>query len=249
MPKRNSVKPQEYPRLPHSSLLDDSRLQQHTNKIPLEELKKIILTAIENANKKSSREILNILDDVSEYEAQKKYQEEGKKLFQYFRQYCGDPASTAYECLHKHYVDVGKEQFRNKTLQRRRMNSGWRYQFIAKDLANASNYSYEEIAQAVLEVLLEASKPDPLEYVIPEELLTAFGACCAEKQLVDANGFFNDAHALVDFFASGEAEYREVTQEELDSDEDASMERLIQLYFTPRNFPDSSVQNIVITGV
>lgn len=313
MPKANSVKPQEYPRLSNSSLLDDSKVQQHVQKVSSEELKRIILTAIENANKKSSQEILNIPDGLSELQIQKRYQEEGKKLFQYFRKYYDDPASTAHECLHKHYVDVGKEQFRNKTLQRQRMNSGWRYQFIAKDLANASrrfvsvsdvgakegdfnaqvsllgdrkapisiyvsvknrsntlggqdwpkaiealedvarfdknrngpylcvfgiamengnrlikknmmkrpysvntevwfsdyfwpffsNFSYQEIIHAVLEVLLEATKPDPLEDVIPEELLSAFGACCAEKQLVDANGYFNDAQKLVNFFVRG----------------------------------------------
>lgn len=315
MPKNNPV-PQDYPRISEETnayygLLDDSKLQQHTYKVPIEELKKIILRAIENANKKSSRVILDIPDSLSEGEVQKKYEEEGKELFKYFRQYYGDPASTAHECLHKHYVEVGKEQFRNKTLQRQRMNSGWRYQFIAKDVAtnsrrfisvsdmgakeadfnaqiglidtskapvniyvsiknrsntmggqdwpkaiyaledvarfdknrggpylcvfgitiqkgkrytkveNAtnrpysvnteiwlsdyfwpffSNYSYQEIVQIVLEVLLEASKPDKLDDVIPEELLKSFGASCANHHLVDVNGYFDDAQKLVNFF-------------------------------------------------
>jgi hypothetical protein len=42
-----------------------------------------------------------------------------------------------------------------------------------------------------------------LDVETPEELLTAFGACCAEHELVDANGFFNDALKLVDFFVGG----------------------------------------------
>ncbi len=291
-------------------MLDDSRLQQHTSKVPLGELKQFIRRAIENANKKSSRVILEIPEGLSEVEVQKKYKEEGKQLFQYFRKYFGDPASSAYECLHKHFSTIGKEQFRNKTLQRQRMNSGWRYQFIAKDLAIASqrfrsvsdigaqeadfnaqisqidendpvniyvsiknrsntmggqdwpkaihaledvarldknrsgpylcvfgitmqrgkryikqkkdtkrpysvnteiwhsdyfwpffsNYSYQEIIQTVLEVLQEISKPDTLEDVVPEDLLEAFGECCIQHHLVDANGYFHDAQKLVDFF-------------------------------------------------
>jgi hypothetical protein len=47
----------------------------------------------------------------------------------------GDPASTAYDCLGKHYREIAAEQFRNQTLQKQRMNSGWRYQYIAKDCA------------------------------------------------------------------------------------------------------------------
>ena len=310
MAKRSSIRPQEYPRLHDSPLMDDSKLQQHIYKVPLEELKKIILKAIENANKKASLIILKIPEGLSEVEVQKRYRKAGKELFSYFRQYCGDPASTAYECLDKHYVEIGKEQFRNKMLQRLRMNAGWKYQFIAKGLATASkrfesvsdmgaketdfnaqincidkskasiglyvsvknrvntmggqdwpkaiealenmalgdrnktgpylcvfgiamehgnrfvkterggraysvntevwkaddfwpffsNYSYQEIIQAVLEVLQETAKRDPLENIIPDELLSAFGACCEAKELVDVNGNFNDAKKLVDFF-------------------------------------------------
>ncbi|HEV2582955.1 MAG TPA: hypothetical protein VGT44_19000 [Ktedonobacteraceae bacterium] len=66
-----------------------------------------------------------------------------------------------------------------------------------------SNYSYQEIIHAVLEVLLEVPKPDAMDIEIPEKLLTAFGACCAAKGLIDANGFFNDAQKLVNFFVGG----------------------------------------------
>ncbi len=314
MAKRN-LGPQNYPRINDETssqgMLDDSKLQQHSYKVPLEELQRIILKAIENANKKSSRAILDIPDRLSEQEVQKKYEEEGKKLFAYFRQYYGDPASTAHEYLNRSYKDVAKEQFRNRTLQKQRMNSGWRYQFIAKDMAIASkrfisvsdvghqeadfnvqvglideskdpitiyvsiknrqntmggqdwpkaiqalenvarldknqvgpylcvfgitmqkgkryvkvrgntkipysvnteiwlsdyfwpffsNYQYKEIIHTVLEVLLEASKPDRLEEVVPDELIESFGACCLKHHLIDANGFFHDAKKLVDFF-------------------------------------------------
>jgi len=311
MAKKDTIKPQEYPRL-SDSRLDDSKLQQHIYKIPLDELKKIIRMAIEDANKKSSREILNIPEGLSESELQKAYRKGGQELFKYFRKSYSDPAVTAYECLHRDYREVGREQFRSQRLQRIRMNSGWKYQFIAKDLASASKrfvsvseiggakqtdfnaqinridenngsvslyvsvknksdtvggqdfpnavdalekiarldknkrgpylcvfgitmeivgrhvrvenstnrpysvnteiwganyfwpffsaYSYREIMQAVLEVLQETAKPDPLENIVPDELLNAFGACCIEKELVDANGKFNDAKKLVDFF-------------------------------------------------
>lgn len=73
-----------------------------------------------------------------EEEAVKIYEREGKKLFDYFLKYYGDPASTAFESEGMHYSDVAREQFRNRTLQKQRMNSGWRYQFIAKDCAITS---------------------------------------------------------------------------------------------------------------
>lgn len=315
MAKKNSSF-QNYPRIQDEAskdegLLDDSKLQQHTYVIPKEDLHQIILRAIEDANRKSSRAILTISEELSEQEVQKKYKEEGKKLFNYFRRSYGDPASSAHEYLHKDYKDVAREQFRNRTLQMQRMNSGWRYQFIAEYLAIASkrfisvsdigakeadfnvkvsltdpseapvniyvsvknrdntmggqdwpkaiqalenmarldknkvgpylcvfgiamqkgiryakrqnetntlysvntevwksdyfwpffsNYSYQEIVHAVLEVLIEASQPDQLEGVIPEELLEAFGECCRKHYLIDSDGVFHDALGLVDFF-------------------------------------------------
>lgn len=63
-----------------------------------------------------------------------------------------------------------------------------------------SDFSYQEMIHTVLNVLLEVSKPDTLEDVIPERLLSAFGTSCAEHHLVDANGYFHDAQKLVDFF-------------------------------------------------
>lgn len=128
---------QGYPRL-DSGLLDDSKLQPQKTKIPVDRLREIIASAIETANRKSSRVVLNLPDEVSEEMVQKIYQREGHKLFDYFRHYFGDPASTAHQCLHRHCHDVAKEQFRNRTLQKERMNSAWRYQYIAKDAAIAS---------------------------------------------------------------------------------------------------------------
>ncbi len=130
---------QRYHRLPDSDLLDDSQLVPHKSKIPIDKLKKIIISAIETAGRKSSRAILNLPDDASEEEVRRTYQKEGWELFKYFIKYCGDPASTAQQCLYRKSADVAKEQFRNRTLQKERMNSAWRYQFIAKDAASASS--------------------------------------------------------------------------------------------------------------
>jgi len=129
---------QRYPRLPDSDLLDDSKLVPHRLKIPIERLKEIIISAIETAGRKSSRAILNLPDDATEEEVSRTYKKEGWELFKYFIKYCGDPASTAQQCLNRGYADVAREQFRNRTLQKERMNSAWRYQFIAKDAASAS---------------------------------------------------------------------------------------------------------------
>jgi hypothetical protein len=63
------------------------------------------------------------------------YRKEGRELFKYFRKYCGDPAATAHQIYKKNYRDVAVEQFRNRTLQKERMNSGWRYQYLVIDCA------------------------------------------------------------------------------------------------------------------
>lgn len=129
---------QRYPRLLDSDLLDDSKLVPHQYKIPADRLKEIISAAIQTAERKSSRAILNLSDDASEEEVEKTYKKQGWELFKYFINYCGDPASTAHQCLGRKCSEVAKEQFRNRTLQKQRMNSAWRYQFIAKDAASAS---------------------------------------------------------------------------------------------------------------
>ncbi len=94
--------------------------------------------AIANANKKSSRTILSIPDGATQQEIDAIYVKEGKKLFKYFKMYCGDPASTAHQIHGKNYREVGMAQFHNRTLQKERMNSGWRYQFLAVDCAQQS---------------------------------------------------------------------------------------------------------------
>jgi hypothetical protein len=126
--------PQEYPRT-EDGLLDEDRLTPHSRKIPFDELKAIIRDAIASAARKSRREILEVPDGISDDERTKLYRKKGKELFAYFRKYYGDPASTAFDCLGKHYREIATDQFRNQTLQKQRMNSGWRYQYIAKDCA------------------------------------------------------------------------------------------------------------------
>lgn len=143
MAKNTKTIPQDYPRIQdeHSQFygcLDDSTLVQHLIKIPVDKFKELVLLAINSANKKSSREILSIPANASAEEIDKIYEKEGKKLFAYFKKYCGDPASTAHQTYKKNYREVGIEQFRNRTLQKERMNSGWRYQFLAIDCAHHS---------------------------------------------------------------------------------------------------------------
>ena len=126
--------PQDYPRTPEG-FLDETRLPPHRQKIPFDELKAVIRDAIANAALKSRREILDLPDGLSDDEKAGIYRKKGRELFAYFRRYYGDPAATAYDCLGKHYREIAAEQFRNQTLQKQRMNSGWRYQYIAKDCA------------------------------------------------------------------------------------------------------------------
>lgn len=137
------ITPQNYPRINdvhnhYHGCLDEESLVPHNHKISEGRLKDLISSAIINANKKSSRQILSISPNASEDEIFQIHKKEGQKLFSYFKKYVGDPAATAFQLHGKHYKDVGKEQFRNRTLQKERMNSGWRYQFLALDCAQQS---------------------------------------------------------------------------------------------------------------
>ena len=127
--------PQNYPRVGEGQkfegFLDGLCIAPHKRKLTQQELREIIVAAIEYANRKSSRAILDIPANVSDEAAQRIYLQEGTKLFAYFKRYYGDPATTAYECQGRHYREVAAEQFHNRTLQKERMNSGWRYQRIA----------------------------------------------------------------------------------------------------------------------
>lgn len=142
MPKLPKTSPQDYPRIKELTTeygcLDISTLTPHKHEIDQERLKELIASAIIRANNKSSREILSIPPDASQEGLDQIYSREGTELFRYFKRYCGDPASTAHQIRGRHYREVGREQFRNRTLQKERMNSGWRYQFLAIDCAEES---------------------------------------------------------------------------------------------------------------
>jgi hypothetical protein len=299
---------QQYPRQT-KNLLNDIELVTHVYKIPVEKLKTIIVAAIETAGRKSSRAILNLPENASAEEVTKTYTKEGRELFRYFVKYCGDAATTALQCTGRKCSEIAREQFRNRTLQKERMNSAWRYQYIAKDAAAASkrfetvsdiglaeadfnvvirykkgkskltvyvsvknrsntmggqdwpkaiaalekvasgdknrdgdyicvfglsvergmrlmkgnksgvpfsyntelwfadyfwpffsNYSYEEIAKLVLDVLIASNARHASSEDVPQELLDSFRKCCEEKNLLDGNGCFIDPYSLVGFF-------------------------------------------------
>ena len=130
---------QSYPRIENATafngFIDDAKLVKHTKRIATITLKEIIQSAIKYANVKSSRVLLNIPADSDDATVLKHHNKAGKDLFLYFKKYFGDPASSAFDCLGKHYSVIAKEQFRNRTIQKERMNAGWRYQAIAKDAA------------------------------------------------------------------------------------------------------------------
>lgn len=129
------ARPQNYPRIedetdPYNGYLDTSSLVPHKLKISMERLYELIQTAITNANLKSSREILSIPETATPEQIEKIYETEGRKLLKYFSKYSNDPASVAHQMYGKHYREVGIELFRNQSLQKERMNSAWRYQYL-----------------------------------------------------------------------------------------------------------------------
>ncbi len=133
-----AIVPQRYPR-DEGGFLDADCLPPHKTRISADQLKTIIRQAIVKAGKKSSRAILEIPDDTTDDERSAIHQAKGRQLFEYFRRYYGDPATSAFDCYGRHFSIVAREQFRNQTLQKERMNSGWRYQYIAKDCAVQSH--------------------------------------------------------------------------------------------------------------
>lgn len=132
---------QIYPRIEtekdrYEGFLDDLQLTEHHSKrISDAELKLVIRNGIRYASAKSSRQVLSIPDSISDDELQEFYKKKGKALFNYFVKYCGDPPVTAFECQGKLYSEIAMESFQNNSMQKERMNSGWRYQYIAKELA------------------------------------------------------------------------------------------------------------------
>ncbi len=63
-----------------------------------------------------------------------------------------------------------------------------------------SNYSYEEIAKLVLEVLIASEAPHTSSEDVPQELLDSFQKCCEERNLLDEQGCFVGPYKLVEFF-------------------------------------------------
>ena len=307
---------QSYPRIQDENdkdhgLLNDQELAQHKTRVRFEDLPRLILAAIENANQKSSRVMLSISPDADELELAQAYENSGRELFEYFRQYSSDPASFAFQLNGQNCRGVGTQQFRNKALQKERMNSGWRYQYLAIDCAQKTgrfesiselglreadfnavveikksrnplsiyvsvknrsntiggpdwpnaiqaletyaisdknrrgtyicvfafvmesggrsvkrtkekllrspntelwasdyfwpffaNYTYEEIMQAVLQVLIANPDAEKVLLEVPDDLLNVFEFYCRENELIDESGNFNDPAKLVSFFCN-----------------------------------------------
>lgn len=120
---------QDYPRIGEgksAGFLDDTKLAPHPEPraITLEMLSSFIRDAIADAEDKSSRSPLDMPEGLTPEQEAKFYADEGRKLFEYFHDYPSDPAATSHEYYLKNYRDVGTELFRDRSLQKGRMNSG-----------------------------------------------------------------------------------------------------------------------------
>ncbi len=134
---------QNYPRISsegdkYFGFLDERQLETHHTSLTKAQMIDIIGESIEYANHKSSRAFLDIPLDADHTTYSRIYREGGQELFRYFHKYYGDPASTARECFNQTYKVIASRQFFNRMVQKGRMNSGWRYQFIAEKAANES---------------------------------------------------------------------------------------------------------------
>ena len=227
---------QDYPRISEgeefAGLLDEKKLTPHTYRISQSKLRQIIADAVKSANRKASRAILNIPEKSTDAEMRKIFLKEGRKLLDYFRQYCGDPPATAYQCLNRHYSEVAIEQFRNRTLQKERMNSGWRYQFIAYKCAlamrkrklaaeiravdpNIDNWNFmnhlqrstglssNELMQLVCDILSrDRDQSKSPSKEATDAIFKEFGEQCKKQGLLDQRGRFHDSRKLLHFFCT-----------------------------------------------
>lgn len=310
-----AIRSQDYPRISDENhefygFLDESRLENHRGRLNSDELAEIIKDAIKYADSKSSMEFITRSKKSKENNLEKVYGKAGRELFNYFKKYCSDPAQTALDCYEKHYSLVAKEHARNLLVQKLRMHSGWRYQYIAKvgairsgrfmevsdigtseadfnvtirvresqglvyiyvsvknrtntmggqdwpkaihaleTMANSdknrngpficvfgiaierglriikaqkktnspysfnteiwmadffwpffTNFSYEEISRAVLDVLISGRKGRRPVINVPRKVIDTFGDLCIKYSLLDEKGRFNNPHKLVEFF-------------------------------------------------
>lgn len=63
-----------------------------------------------------------------------------------------------------------------------------------------SNYTYEEITLAVLNVLTENAELSSVDVEIPAELIESFGNECTKQGVINEEGRFHDAQRLVRLF-------------------------------------------------
>jgi hypothetical protein len=128
------------------SFFDVSQVSGKYKKFSDVELEKSIKTAIEDADAKSMRKMLDIPDSADSKALRKAHKKAGKKLFELFQKYCVDPATANAEFGGKPYESVVKEVHKNQMVTRARMNAGWRYQLLAKDLAAKSDSRFKSVA-------------------------------------------------------------------------------------------------------
>ena len=169
-----ALRSQDYPRIRNENhefhgFLDESRLEDHKKRLSPQELTEIIKDAIRYADSKSSAEFIARRKKSKGADLEKTYEKAGKELFNYFRKYCSDPAQTALDCFEKHYSIVAKEHARNLLVQKLRMNSGWRYQYIAKIGAIESGRFVEVsdigTSEADFNVTIKVKKSESLIYI------------------------------------------------------------------------------------
>lgn len=144
--------PEEYPRIRERKsrfygCLNTDLLIPHPEprRISPELLKGLMLHAINEANAMSKREAEEIPEGLTSEEEEEVWKSEGRSLFEHFHDYPIDPAATAHEYYDKNYRVVGVDLFRSRVWQKGRMNSGWRYQLLARDCAKNSG-RFDEVA-------------------------------------------------------------------------------------------------------
>jgi hypothetical protein len=128
-------KTQRYPRDPND-FLDPTTAKKITKKFSQAELDAVVRKCIVKANAKSGTQALVLPRNASTEQIKVAERKAAAELFKKFQKYCVDPARADADFAGKHVDAIATTLDQNQLGSRSRMNAGWRYQFLALELAS-----------------------------------------------------------------------------------------------------------------
>jgi hypothetical protein len=136
-------------------MFDVSSMAHNASPLNETKLRAAIERSIVKADEKSMRSMLDERDG-SGGSAPKRA---GQKLFQIFKRYCEDPATAPAKFAARSVDEVASEIFLTQESNNSRMNAGWRYQFLAIELARLHGSRFTAVNGGNMEADIHAICP------------------------------------------------------------------------------------------